>query len=106
MGAYQVAFTASGDIFVAALTQVSKFNHPFSNSGVPVLTITNTGFAAYGVAIDAAQNLYIVDAATFLGGAISGNDSIVVSVDAGSAFIYGATTDNTTQDPSIQLGRK
>jgi hypothetical protein len=29
-----------------------------------------------------------------------------VSVDAGSAFIYGATTDNTTQDPSIQLGRK
>ncbi len=46
------------------------------------------------------------DAASFLGGAPSANDSITVSVGSGNLFIYGATTDNTTQDPSIQLGRK
>lgn len=46
-----------------------------------------------------------VDAATFIGGAVSANDSIRIHVDAGSLFVYGATTDNTTQDPSIQISR-
>ncbi len=34
------------------------------------------------------------------------NDSVAIKVDSGSLFIYGATTGNTTQDPSVQLGRK
>jgi streptogramin lyase len=47
-----------------------------------------------------------VDATSFLGGAPAANDAIEVKVVSGSLFIYGATTDNTTQDPSIQLGHK
>ena len=42
---------------------------------------------------------------TLLGGPILANDQIEVSVSSGSAIIYGATVDNTTQDPSIQFVR-
>ena len=40
---------------------------------------------------------------TFLGVTLLPNDSIEVSVESGSAVVYGATTDNTTNDPSIQF---
>ena len=45
-------------------------------------------------------------AADFLGGALDANDSIQISVDSGSLIVYGATADNTTQDPSLQLAKK
>jgi hypothetical protein len=41
----------------------------------------------------------------FLGIALLANDTISFEVDAGSAIVYGATTDNTTQDPSLQFAR-
>lgn len=41
--------------------------------------------------------------APFLGITLVSNDSIEVSVDSGSAVVYGATTDNTTNDPSVQF---
>lgn len=44
-------------------------------------------------------------AETLLGGPIAANDQIEVSVSSGSAIIYGATVDNTTNDPSIQFVR-
>jgi hypothetical protein len=44
-------------------------------------------------------------ASTLLGGPIAADDSIEISVSGGSAFIYGATIDNTTNDPSIQFAR-
>jgi hypothetical protein len=44
-------------------------------------------------------------ASTLLGGPIAADDSIDVSVSGGSAFVYGATVDNTTNDPSIQFAR-
>ena len=44
-------------------------------------------------------------ASTLLGGPIGADDSIEISVSGGSAFIYGATIDNTTNDPSIQFAR-
>src|SRR5437870_647499 len=47
-----------------------------------------------------------IDAATFLGVAPAANDSLEVKVATGSLIIYGATTDNTTQDPSIQVVHK
>jgi hypothetical protein len=31
--------------------------------------------------------------------------SISVAVDSGSAIVYGATVDNTTGDPSLQIAR-
>jgi len=43
------------------------------------------------------------DAATFTGGAIAANQSIQISVTAGTIIVYGATTDNTTNDPAIQF---
>ncbi|MFA6959032.1 MAG: fibronectin type III domain-containing protein [Thermoanaerobaculia bacterium] len=39
------------------------------------------------------------------GYALAGGESITFQVTSGSAFVYGATTDNTTNDPSVQLAR-
>ncbi len=45
--------------------------------------------------------------AELLGGyALQGGETISVAVTAGSAIVYGATTDNVTQDPSVQFARK
>ncbi|MDQ2979307.1 MAG: hypothetical protein M3R62_08800, partial [Acidobacteriota bacterium] len=40
---------------------------------------------------------------SFLGITLVANDSIEVSVSSGSAVVYGAMADNTTNDPSIQF---
>jgi hypothetical protein len=45
------------------------------------------------------------EASGLLGVALAANDSIAFHIDAGSAVIYGATTDNTTQDPSVQFAK-
>jgi hypothetical protein len=42
----------------------------------------------------------------FVGGPIAGNESIMVHVTSGSAFVYASTTDNVTNDPSIQFARR
>lgn len=42
----------------------------------------------------------------FVGGPIAGDESIRVVVLSGSAFVYGSTTDNITNDPSIQFVRR
>jgi hypothetical protein len=43
----------------------------------------------------------------FLDGfALTGGETISFTVTSGSAFVYGATTDNTTNDPSVQFARK
>ena len=48
-----------------------------------------------------------VGSATFLDGyTLAGGESISFEITSGSAFIYGATTDNTTNDPSVQFARK
>ena len=41
-----------------------------------------------------------------LGASLGPSDSIQISVDAGSLIVYGATADDTTQDPSLQLAKK
>ncbi|HVR44159.1 MAG TPA: hypothetical protein VMS56_12030, partial [Thermoanaerobaculia bacterium] len=41
-----------------------------------------------------------------LGIELSPNDSIRVRVEEGTAVVYGATTDNVTQDPSLQIARR
>ena len=47
------------------------------------------------------------DSASFLNGvAIGANESITVQVLSGSAIVYGATVDNHTNDPSLQLARR
>ncbi|HVR43661.1 MAG TPA: SBBP repeat-containing protein [Thermoanaerobaculia bacterium] len=44
-------------------------------------------------------------AADFLGIPPGPNDSIALRIDSGSAVLYGSTTDDITQDPSLQLAR-
>ncbi|HEX7192724.1 MAG TPA: hypothetical protein VF381_14245 [Thermoanaerobaculia bacterium] len=44
-----------------------------------------------------------VDAAAFFGGVpVGANETIKITVTDGSAAVYGATTDNVTNDPSVQ----
>jgi hypothetical protein len=45
-------------------------------------------------------------ASDVLGANIPSGSSITVSVVAGSAIVYGSITDNTTQDPAVQLLRR
>lgn len=46
-------------------------------------------------------------ASDFLEGlALTGNESISFEVNSGAAFIYGSTTDNITNDPSVQFARR
>jgi hypothetical protein len=45
-------------------------------------------------------------AADFFGFPLGANDSVEFRVLLGAVAIYGATTDNITQDPSLQLGRR
>jgi hypothetical protein len=48
-----------------------------------------------------------VGAAAMLDGfTLTGGESLTFAVTTGSAFVYGATTDNTTNDPSIQFARR
>jgi len=39
------------------------------------------------------------------GHALLGGETLTFDIGAGSAFLYGATTDNTTNDPSVQFAR-
>lgn len=49
-------------------------------------------------------NYYIqTDAATFAGGPVAGDQTIQITVTSGSIIVYGTSTDNTTNDPSIQF---
>lgn len=45
------------------------------------------------------------EASVFLGVSLPPNGTIKVTVVGGSAMVYGATADNTTNDPSIQFAR-
>jgi len=45
-------------------------------------------------------------AADLTGYTFTGGESISIEITGGSAFLYGATTDNTSNDPSVQFARK
>ena len=46
------------------------------------------------------------DVASFLGGlSLSANQTVTVDVVSGSLFVYGATADNRTNDPAVELSR-
>jgi hypothetical protein len=48
-----------------------------------------------------------IGSAAFLNGlTLNGNESISFHINSGSAFIYGAVTDNTTNDPALELAKK
>ena len=108
------ALAAGDQVSLLVPADLARFRY---NIGIRVLSsgaaITITQRNSSGVVVNTLSKTYPsvyfeqVGAAAFLGGASPApNDSIDVRVDSGTLFIYGATTDNTTQDPSIQLGRK
>jgi uncharacterized protein YjdB len=37
---------------------------------------------------------------------LTGGETITIQITSGSAFVYGSTTDNTTQDPSVQFAKR
>jgi hypothetical protein len=60
----QEAFLPSGDFFAATVTnKVNRFTPPFTNASTPSQTITAAGTSLIGVGFDAAQNLYVSNAA-------------------------------------------
>jgi hypothetical protein len=67
--------------------------------GVIVKTVSNKNF-------DPTFFTQIGSAPMLDGYAITGGETISVAVNSGSLFIYGATTDNVTQDPSVQFAKK
>jgi hypothetical protein len=62
----QNAFLSTGDMWVATVSnRVNRFNKPFSSASTPAAFVTDPGMVSdIGVAIDAAQNLYISNAGT------------------------------------------
>jgi hypothetical protein len=120
-GLTEEAFSAddalhSGDTGVLqAPADVSKFR---LNIGVRTLTnganVTFTVRDKDGVVVKTVSNKNFdptfftqVGASSMLDGyALTGGETITVTVNSGSLFIYGATTDNVTQDPSVQFAKK
>lgn len=47
-----------------------------------------------------------VGVAVFTGIDLLGSDSIAITINSGNAVVYGAATDNTTQDPTMQYAKK
>jgi hypothetical protein len=66
--------------------------------GVVVKTITAKNFAA--TFFTQPSSSVFLDGFNLVGG-----ETITIDVTAGSAFVYGSTTDNTTNDPSVQFAR-
>jgi|GEM_PF-307383 len=50
--------------------------------------------------------LQLSSASILDGYALTGGETISFEVTSGSVFVYGATTDNTTNDPSLQLAKR
>jgi hypothetical protein len=69
-----------------------------NKDGVVVKTATKSFGATFFRQIGSAE---ILDGYVLVGG-----ETITVQITSGSAFVYGSTTDNTTQDPSVQFAKK
>lgn len=87
-----------------------RYNLGVRSLGAPT-SMTLTLRNAAGVVRKTIQFDYPADffrhfgAADAFGMGIGPSDTISVSIVSGSAIIYGATTDNQTQDPNVQIAR-
>jgi hypothetical protein len=107
------ALTAGQRAVLIAPIDPAKFRF---NIGVRTLasgaSITLTVRNAKGVVTQTVPKTYPAtffqqgSATDVLGVSLGANDSIQISVDSGSLIVYGATADDTTQDPSLQLAKK
>ncbi|HEV7486110.1 MAG TPA: hypothetical protein VGQ65_10545 [Thermoanaerobaculia bacterium] len=87
------------NIGVRTLEQGVAFNVTVRNKdGVVVKTTTKSFDPTFFRQIGSTE---ILD-----GYALTGGETITIQITSGSAFVYGSTTDNTTQDPSVQFAKK
>jgi len=87
------------NIGVRTLEQGVGFNVTVRNKdGVVVKTTSKSFGATFFRQIGSTE---ILD-----GYALVGGETITIQITSGSAFVYGSTTDNTTQDPSVQFAKK
>jgi hypothetical protein len=87
------------NIGVRTLAQGVAMNLTVRNKdGATVKTIAKSFDATYFRQIGSSEMLD--------GYALTGGETITIQITSGSAFIYGSTTDNTTQDPSVQFAKK
>ena len=76
----------------------------FSGATITAALIDSTGSVVRTVTKSYLPNWFEqVDAAAFMEGPVEANQSIKLTVTSGSAIIYGSTTDNTTNDPAMQI---
>ena len=52
-----------------------------------------------------ARDASVSELAAFLGVTLNANDTIDFAINSGSAIVYGAVTDNTTQDPTLHYAK-
>jgi hypothetical protein len=87
------------NIGVRTLEQGVAFNLAVRNKdGVVVKTTTKSFGSTFFRQIGSTE---ILD-----GYVLTGGETITIQITSGSAFVYGSTTDNTTQDPSVQFAKK
>jgi hypothetical protein len=87
------------NIGVRTLEQGVGFNVTVRNKdGVTVKTTSKSFGATFFRQIGSTE---ILDGYVLVGG-----ETITIQITSGSAFVYGSTTDNTTQDPSVQFAKK
>ena len=87
------------NIGVRTLEQGVGFNLTVRNKdGVVVKTTSKSFGATFFRQIGSTE---ILDGYVLVGG-----ETVTIQITSGSAFIYGSTTDNTTQDPSVQFAKR
>jgi hypothetical protein len=87
------------NIGVRTLEQGVAFNLTVRNKdGVVVKTTSKSFGATFFRQIGSTE---ILDGYLLVGG-----ETITIQITSGSGFVYGSTTDNTTQDPSVQFAKK
>jgi hypothetical protein len=87
------------NIGVRTLAQGVAMNITVRNKdGATVKTVAKSFDATYFRQIGSSEILE--------GYVLVGGETVTIQINSGSAFIYGSTTDNTTQDPSVQFARK
>jgi hypothetical protein len=87
------------NIGVRTLAQGVAMNLTVRNKdGAVVKTVTRSFDPTYFRQIGSSEMLE--------GYALTGGETITIQITSGSAFVYGSTTDNTTQDPSVQFAKR
>ncbi len=103
----------SGVIIVPADPAATRLNVGFRSLGAGVsmtITLRRSGGSQKGTAVAKVMAPDFFEqpsvAALLPGSFIEGSDTITFAITSGSVIIYGASTENTTQDPSLQYAKK